>query len=63
MSVDISKVVKNIIPSPTAVMREGLIVIGGVLIAAYVLSKFPKVQKFVQDSSVTVKGTDGTVYW
>lgn len=61
--VDVAKFAKEIIPSPAAVLREGLIVIGGVLIAAYVISKFPKVQKFVQDSSVTVKGSDGTVFW
>lgn len=54
-----SKLAKEIIPAPTAVLREGLIVLGGVLIAAYVLSKFPKLQSFVQNSSITVKDAKG----
>ncbi len=54
---------KEIIPPPTAVLREGLIVLGGVLIAAYVISKFPAVQKFVMANSVTVKTEDGQVLY
>jgi hypothetical protein len=53
---------KEIIPPPTAVLREGLIVLGGVLIAAYVISKFPSVQKFVMANSVTVKAGDEVLY-
>ncbi len=55
--------VKSVIPTPTAVLREGLIVLGGVLIAAYVISKFPKLKTFVQDSTITVKdGNGGTLF-
>lgn len=54
---------KAIIPPPTAVLREGLIVLGGVLIAAYIISRFPAVQKFVMANSVTVKTDDGQVVW
>jgi len=43
------------------VLREGLIVLGGILIAAYVISRFPAVQKFVLANSVTVKTEDGQV--
>lgn len=57
----IDSIVKQVIPSPFAVAREGLIVLGGVLIAAYVISRFPAVQKFVSDSSITVKDSKGTV--
>jgi hypothetical protein len=54
---------KQIVPPPVAVLREGLIVLGGVLIAAYVISRFPSVQKFVMANSVTVKTDDGQVVW
>jgi hypothetical protein len=52
---------KEIIPPPTAVLREGLIVLGGVLIAAYIISKFPAVQKFVIANSIKVETQDGQV--
>jgi hypothetical protein len=53
----------KIVPSVPEVLREGLIVLGGVLIAAWVISRFPAVQKFVANNSVTVKDTSGTVLW
>jgi hypothetical protein len=54
---------KKIIPAPEAVLREGLIVLGGVLIAAYILSKFPTLQQFVTSNSLTVKSGDGNVLY
>lgn len=50
---------KQIIPPPVSVLREGLIVLGGVLLAAWVLSRFPQLQKFVRDSSITVDDKSG----
>lgn len=50
---------KNIIPTGPQVAREALIVLGGVLIAAFILSRFPKLQKFVSDNSLTVKDAAG----
>ncbi len=50
---------KSIIPTGPQVAREALIVLGGVLIAAFILSRFPKLQKFVSDNSLTVKDTAG----
>ncbi len=50
---------KKIIPSAPEIGREALIVLGGVLIAAWILSKFPALQKFVSDNSVTVKDSNG----
>jgi hypothetical protein len=44
----------KILPTPEAVMREALIVLGGVLIAAFVLSRFPGLKAFVTSNSVTV---------
>lgn len=55
--------IKKIIPEPTAILREGLIVLGGVLIVAHILSKFPTLQSFVQSNSVTVKDGDGNTLW
>ncbi|MFL6675888.1 MAG: hypothetical protein ACJ8LG_21675 [Massilia sp.] len=53
----------KIIPAPEAVLREGLVVLGGVLIAAYIISRFPAAQRFVAANSVTVKSPDGSVLW
>jgi hypothetical protein len=50
---------KEIIPPPASVLREGLIVLGGVLIAAYVISRFPQLKKFVVDNSLTVNDAQG----
>jgi hypothetical protein len=53
----------KIVPSVPEVAREGLIVLGGVLIAAYILSRFPKVRDFVTAQSITVKdGRNNTLY-
>ena len=46
--------IKKIIPTPTALAREVIIVLVGVLGAAYIISRFPSVQRFVQNNSVTV---------
>jgi hypothetical protein len=53
----------KIIPDPSAILREGIIVLGGVLLAAWVLSKFPALQSFVASNSVTVKKDDGTILY
>lgn len=56
--------IKEIIPPPVAVMREGLIVLGGILIAAFIISRFPSLKSFVVDNSVTLKdGGTGDVLW
>jgi len=55
--------IKKIIPSGPEVAREALIVLGGVLIAAWILSRFPALQKFVTDNSITVKNKDGNVMY
>jgi hypothetical protein len=53
----------KIIPEPTAVAREAIIVLGGVLIAAWVLSRFPALQAFVASNSITVKNDQGATLW
>lgn len=52
---------KEIIPKPEAMLREGVIVLAGVLLAAFVLSRFPKLQAFVSNNSVTVKDPNGNI--
>jgi hypothetical protein len=53
--------IKKIVPSVPEVAREGLIVLGGILLAAYVLSRFPKVREWVGAQSLTVKDTNNNV--
>lgn len=50
---------KEIIPTGPQVAREALIVLGGVLIAAWILSRFPALKKFVTDASITVNDSHG----
>lgn len=53
----------KIIPTGPEVAREAIIVLGGILIAAYVLSRFPKIRDWVAAQSITVKDTSGrTLY-
>jgi hypothetical protein len=54
---------REIIPPPVAVLREGVIVLGGLLIAAYVISRFPKLQAFVTGNSLTVKTDKGDIIY
>lgn len=53
----------KIIPTGPEVAREALIVLGGVLIAALILSRFPALQKFVSQNSLTVKADDGSTLY
>lgn len=55
--------IKQIIPSPVAVAREGLIVLGGVLIAAFILSRFPRLREWVGGQSITVRDPNNNVLW
>ncbi|MES2027351.1 MAG: hypothetical protein V4448_17530 [Pseudomonadota bacterium] len=54
---------KSIIPAPEAVLREGVIVLGGLLIAAFIISRFPKLQSFVTGNSLTVKTEAGDIIY
>ncbi len=52
---------REILPTPQRLALEVLIVAGGVLGAAFLISRFPALQKFVQQNSVVVKDGDGKV--
>lgn len=54
---------KNILPEPAVMIREVIIVTVGVLGAAWVISRFPQVQQFVQNNSVTVKDPNGSILY
>lgn len=50
---------KSYIPSTPSMVREVVIVLVGVLGAAFILSRFPKLQAFVRQSSITVDDNSG----
>jgi len=62
-NIKVPAIVKDIIPAPTAILRESIIVLGGVLIAAYIISRFPALKKFVADASITVNDKQGNNIW
>ncbi len=45
----------NLMPKPEAFAREALLVIGGAVLAAFILSRFPKVQAYINSNT---KGCD-----
>ncbi len=53
------------IPAPHEIVREGFIVIGGVILAALVLSRFPALKQWIADQgTVTLKdGGTGQTLW
>lgn len=55
--------IKKIVPTGPEVLREALIVLGGVLIAAWVIKQFPGLKKFVGDASITVNDAQGNNLW
>ena len=52
---------QKIIPTGPAVARETLTVLAGVLLAALILSRFPKIRDFVTAQSITVKDSRNNV--
>jgi hypothetical protein len=51
--------VKSIVPTGPEVLREALIVLGGVIIASLVISRVPWLKELVTGASITVKDTSG----
>lgn len=52
------------IPTPPEVVREGIIVLGSLLLAAAVLSRFPKLKAWVADQgTVTIKDGQNKVLY
>jgi hypothetical protein len=54
----------NIIPKIPEVTHAGLVALGGVLLAAFILSRFPAVRDWVAAQSITVKdGSNKVLYF
>lgn len=51
-------IARSYIPSPHLIVRESIIVLGGLLLAAFILSRFPKLKAFVTAQSLTVNDTN-----
>ncbi|WP_197090337.1 hypothetical protein [Cupriavidus basilensis] len=52
------------IPTPAEVGRETLIVIGGVICAAVILSRFPALKEWIAtQGTVTLKDQQGRILW
>ena len=50
---------KTIIPTGPEIARETIIVLCGLLAAAFILSRIPALRKFVTDNSLTLKDGQG----
>lgn len=48
----------NLMPTVPEVTKEGLKILGGMLLAAFILSRFPKVRNWVAAQSIVVKDSD-----
>jgi len=52
-------ILKKIVPTGPEVLREALIVLGGVVIASLVISRIPWLKELVTGASITVKDNSG----
>lgn len=52
---------KNLIPSFPELTREVIIVLVGLIGAAFILSRFPALRDFVSGQSITLKDSTGRV--
>lgn len=56
-------IIKKIIPTGPEVLREALIVLGGVVIASLVISRIPWLKQLVTGASITVNDSKGNNIW
>jgi preprotein translocase subunit SecE len=56
-------IIKKIIPTGPEVLREALIVLGGVIIASLVISRVPWLKELVTGASITVNDNKGNNIW
>jgi hypothetical protein len=57
------EIIKKIVPSGPEVLREALIVLGGVIIASLVISRIPWMKSLVSGASITVNDSKGNNIW
>ncbi|MBY4945074.1 hypothetical protein K6V92_00350 [Cupriavidus respiraculi] len=56
--------VRSILPTPAEIGRETLIVIGGIICAAVILSRFPALKEWIANQgTVTLKDEQGRILW
>lgn len=48
--------IKNIVPGPSEIAREALIVIGGAIVAAFLISHVPALRDWIKDAWNTPSG-------
>jgi hypothetical protein len=53
----------SVIPTMPELAKSTLITLGGVLLAAFILSRFPKIRDFVAGQSISVKDGAKTLYF
>jgi hypothetical protein len=53
----------KIIPTMPELAKSTLITLGGVLLAAFIISRFPTVRAFVAGNSVSVKDASGNILY
>lgn len=53
----------NIIPTVPELAKSTLITLGGVLLAAFIISRFPKVRAYVAAQSISVKDASGNILY
>lgn len=53
----------NIIPTVPEMTKEGLKILGGLLVAAFILSRFPKLRDWVAGQSITVQDANKTTLY
>lgn len=51
----------TILPTVPELAKSTLITLGGVLLAAFIISRFPKVRAFVAGQSISVKDANGNI--
>jgi preprotein translocase subunit SecE len=61
MSKNTGTIIKKIVPTGPEVLREALIVLGGVIIASLVISRVPWLKNLVTGASITVKDGQGNI--
>lgn len=55
--------VKAYIPDHKELVKDTLLMLGSIIIAAYIISKFPGIKNLVESNSLTVKNQDGKVLY
>jgi hypothetical protein len=55
--------IKAYIPTAPEIVRESIVAVFGVLLAAFVISRVPALRHFVQQNSLVVKDQSGNVLY